>query len=50
MRDGEVAVLIPQTEIEGVLAGSVDLYHADLNAVGREDAIAVIQPVAGCQG
>ena len=33
--------LIPRTEIEGVLAGSVDLYHADLNADIEDDYITV---------
>ena len=39
--DGDGAILIPQTEIEGVLAGSMDLNHADLNGDSSEDYVAV---------
>ena len=45
MVDAAGTSLIPHTEIEGVLAGSVDLYHADLNADGEEDYVA-----ATCNG
>ena len=41
MGDATGTTLIPRTEIEDVLTGSVDLYHADLNADSREDYISV---------
>ena len=37
MADTEGTPVIPRTEIEGVLAGSVGLCYADLNADKRED-------------